>query len=818
MSKRSILFLIAALLLTVPMAALAGTAELQVIHNAADPGAAVVDVYVNGELLLDDFAFRTATPFVEVPAGVELLIEVTPGNSPTPVVGSFPVTLAHGNRYVAIANGVLSTGDFAPNPDGQSIAFSLYPQDGIRTRGYFGLIKVIGFHGASDAPTVDILAESKWGSWKLINDLTYGEFSSYRTLLPASYSLSVTPGGDNSTVVATFEADLSGLANGAAVVFASGFLNPPANQNGPAFGLFAALPDGQVVEFPAVGQTAELQVIHNAADPIAAVVDVYVNGDLLLDDFAFRTATPFVEVPAGVNLNIQVTPGGSPTPVVGDFNVTLEDGERYVAIANGVLDPNDFQANPDGESIAFSLYPRDGILDRGFLGLVKVIAFHGATDAPTVDVVARGSRRWNAKFDDLTYGEFSSYKGLFPTRYLLDVTPGGDNSTVVATFEADLSGLRNGSAIVFASGFLTPGDDQNGPAFGLFAALPDGQVVEFPALTTARLQVIHNAADPIAEEVDVYVNGGLLLDDFAFRTATPYIDVPAGVDLNIIVAPGTSTGPSPAVGDFTVNLVPGETYVAIANGVVTPGDFQANPDGMDIEFSLFPRAGMMESSSFNRVSIIAFHGATDAPTVDILDADSHWSWPLFNNLTYGEFSSYRYLRARSYTLDVTPGNDNSTVVASFTADLSGLANGAAVVFASGFLTPGDDQNGPAFGLFAALPDGQVIALPAAKGGSAAAKGLADATSSMPASFMLNQNYPNPFNPETTISFALPNTSEVTIRVYNSLGQLVTTLAQGRMEAGMHQVQFNASELASGMYFYQMQAGSFQETRKMVLMK
>jgi hypothetical protein len=318
--------------------------------------------------------------------------------------------------------------------------------------------------------------------------------------------------------------------------------------------------------------------------------------------------------------------------------------------------------------------------------------------------------------------------------------------------------------------------------------------------------------------VDVYVNDGLLLDDFAFRTATPYIDVPAGVNLNIGIAPGTSTGPGDVIADFDVTLVPGETYVAIANGVLTPGDFQANPDGMDIGFSLYPRDGMKESSGWNRVGIIAFHGATDAPTVDILDADSRWRWPLFNNLSYGEFSSYRYLKAKSYTLQVTPGNDNSTVVASFTADLSGLANGAAVVFASGFLTPGDDQNGPAFGLFAALPNGLVIALPAAKGGQTASKGLADANTSMPASFMLNQNYPNPFNPETTISFALPNTSEVNIRVYNSLGQLVTTLVQGRMEAGMHQVQFNASELASGMYFYQMQAGSFQETRKMVLMK
>jgi hypothetical protein len=801
-----------------------GTAELQVIHNAADPNAAVVDIYVNESLLLDDFAFRAATPFVEVPAGVNLNIGVAPGSSTGPgdVIADFDVMLEGGKRYVAIANGVLDASGFAPNPDGRDISFKLLAQDGIRNRGFFGLITVIAFHGATDAPTVDILAQGSWFGWKLVNDLTYGEFSSYKILLPTNYLISVTPGGDNSTVVATYEADLSGLRNGSAVVFASGFLSPADNQNGPAFGLFAALPNGQVVEFPPVMQTAELQVIHNAADPNAAVVDVYVNDGLLLDDFAFRTATPFVEVPASVNLNIGVAPGSStgPSDVIADFDVTLEQGERYVAVANGVLNPDDFQANPDGKSIGFSLYPQDGIRERGYFGFVKVIGFHGATDAPTVDIVARGSRRWRTRFDDLTYGEFSPYRTLFPTRYLLDVTPGDDNSTIVATFEADLSSLRNGAAVVFASGFLSPPDNQNGPAFGLFGALPDGQVVEFPQVTTARLQVIHNAADPAAEVVDVYVNGDLFLDDFAFRTATPYVDVPAGVNLNIGVAPGNSSGPGDVIADFDVTLVPGKTYVAMANGVLNPDDFQANPDGIGIGFALYPRDGMRESSKWDRVNIIAFHGATDAPTVDILNANSAWHWPLFNDLSYGEFTSYRHLKAKSYTLAVTPGNDNSTVVASFVADLSGLANGAAVVFASGFLTPDDDQNGAAFGLFAALPDGQVIALPLAKGNQAQAqaKELSDETASLPTAFMLNQNYPNPFNPETTISFALPTTSQVTVKVYNSLGQLVTTLVQGQLEAGTHEVRLNASGLASGMYFYQMQAGSFKQVKKMMLLK
>ena len=64
---------------------------------------------------------------------------------------------------------------------------------------------------------------------------------------------------------------------------------------------------------------------------------------------------------------------------------------------------------------------------------------------------------------------------------------------------------------------------------------------------TARLQVIHNAADPAAAEVDIYVNGDLFLDDFAFRSATPFVDVPSGVELVIGVAPGTSTSASDVI-------------------------------------------------------------------------------------------------------------------------------------------------------------------------------------------------------------------------------------------------------------------------------
>ncbi|HQI42065.1 MAG TPA: T9SS type A sorting domain-containing protein [Ignavibacteriaceae bacterium] len=86
------------------------------------------------------------------------------------------------------------------------------------------------------------------------------------------------------------------------------------------------------------------------------------------------------------------------------------------------------------------------------------------------------------------------------------------------------------------------------------------------------------------------------------------------------------------------------------------------------------------------------------------------------------------------------------------------------------------------------------------------------------SFALFQNYPNPFNPTTTIRFALPVESRVKINIYNSLGQLVETLADKDMKSGYHEISFNASRLASGVYFYKLNSGNFVETRKMLLMK
>jgi len=454
----------------------AQTARLQVIHNAADVAASQVDVYVNDNLLLDDFGFREATPYIDAPAGVPLNIGIAPGNSSSvnDTLANFNVTLTAGETYVAIANGVLAPGSYLSNPDGRNTAFTLFIKTMARENAAGSGVDFFVVHGSTDAPTVDVLARSVA---TLVDDAAYGDITGYISVPAATYILDVTPGNDNSTIVASFQADLSGLSGGAAVVFASGFLNPSANQNGEAFGIFAALPNGTVVEFPSV-ELARLQVIHNAADVAADPVDIYLNGSLLLDNFAFRVATPFIDAPAGVDLNVGIAPGNSTSvnDTLANFVFNLANGETYVAIANGVLNPGIYASNPDNRSTAFTIFVNALAREEATSSNVDFFVLHGATDAPTVDVIARGVA---TLVDDAAYGDITGYISVPPANYTLDLTL-ADGTTLVQSYVADLRTLGGGSAVVFASGFLSPSSNQNGEAFGIFFALADGTVGQFP--------------------------------------------------------------------------------------------------------------------------------------------------------------------------------------------------------------------------------------------------------------------------------------------------------------------------------------------------
>jgi|GEM_PF-522066 len=250
------------------------SARVQVVHNAADPAAEVVDIYVDiitDTVKIEDFAFRTATPFLDLPAGIEINIVVATGTSESIEEGiaSFSVTPEDGQGYHVVANGVLNPDDFAPNPEGLDIAFTLFTAADAREAAEDGeSVDLRVLHGATDAPNVGVNANGN----TVIPGFSYGDFAGYLSVPADFYQLDITPGGQPDNVLLSFDADLSGLGGGAALVAASGFLDPAANQDGAAFALIAVLPDGTVITLPQTQpeEPGIFQLVNGAGDVLIA--------------------------------------------------------------------------------------------------------------------------------------------------------------------------------------------------------------------------------------------------------------------------------------------------------------------------------------------------------------------------------------------------------------------------------------------------------------------------------------------------------------------------------------------------------------------
>lgn len=226
------------------------------------------------------------------------------------------------------------------------------------------------------------------------------------------------------------------------------------------------------------------------------------------------------------------------------------------------------------------------------------------------------------------------------------------------------------------------------------------EALESRELLTAGLQVIHNSPYAAAAVVDVYVNDALALDNVAFRDATPYLDLPSGVDLEIDITAASAPDNSNPVFSTTLNLQDGVDYVAVAAGdpAATSG-----PTAFGLVATNLGRRVAQNPAS---AEFLVFHGSPDAPTVDVV---ARGVGTLVNDISFPSFNSgYLAVPSASYTLDVTL-QDGLTRVASFTADLSGAAGAAFVVLASGFAVPPTTSD-PAFGLLVVFADGNTALL------------------------------------------------------------------------------------------------------------
>jgi hypothetical protein len=294
---------------------------------------------------------------------------------------------------------------------------------------------------------------------------------------------------------------------------------------------------------------------------------------------------------------------------------------------------------------------------------------------------------------------------------------------------------------------------------------------------TAPVQVVHNSPDLAVATVDVYVNGALALNDVDFRTASAFTDLPAGVPIELAVAPGTSTSVAEAVYTIEVTLDEAETYLVIAYGIVSATGYSPAP-----EFELVVVSGaLQESGDPLATAIIVHHGSTDAPTVDVVETGVG-AGTLIDDISSSETQGPLSVPTADYNLEVRL-SDGVTQVAAYSAPLETLSLGGAAitVYASGFLDPSVNSDGPAFGLFAVTAAGGPF-LP------------------LPEGFLLDVNdvqqntfavYPNPTNNVLNIDGVNTQNLDYTVVDVNGRVVLEGTLATNNT--------ITTSSLSQGLY-------------------
>lgn len=476
--------------------------QVQFINNCADQSHTGFDIYINGQPSLppevNDLLFRESTAFLNLPAGSPVTIGIADLNSidVNDTFLSITVTFSQADKYVIVAEGIESTTGYTP-----AKPFALRIYNPARDAASIGKTDILFLNGTTDAPVLDI----RTGITLLADNLDYGDFSSY-TELPTNqnFKLRITnPNG--SEVINTFDANFPflGVSGKAITILTSGFVDPSANSNGPAMGLWMAIPDGgPLTQLPTATELedlARMQWIHNSADTAVGKLDLFINDELMIDTLDYRHATSYMDVFAKTPLKIGIAQIGTGVQFF-DTTITLDSGKVYAAVLNGIKSDTNYKPLPD---LKFDLF--DGAREKASNSAnVDVMMMHGSTDAPVSRV--RSLTAPINEFANLKYGDYGSAYYTVTTGMEGFYIDTGSNNGFYKKYELDVSTLNivGQSVTIIYSGFVVSDSNSKGPDFDLWMAKTEGgPLVKLPPLfisvddvqtTTSNIPVWPNPA------------------------------------------------------------------------------------------------------------------------------------------------------------------------------------------------------------------------------------------------------------------------------------------------------------------------------------
>lgn len=681
-----------------PLISVAQTARIQFIHNSPDPGISAIDIYVDGSLVADSLEFHEATAFMNITAGVEVTIAICPGTSIDAGESFYTLqnTFIASEKYVAIANGMVQSGY---NPQ---VFFELGIHSGALEAGTStSSIDVLFCHGNTDVGYVDF-NESELLLLPIFENVPFGGYAGYQPFLTADYVFELLD-HTSGTSIGKFQAPFAQNALGGipVTIVSSGFFNQQMNQGGEGIGLWLAKPlGGPMYKLPVLelGVSAGIQIIHSISDPSANVVDVYFDDEIFADNLEFRYATPLQNVQASRDIIIGFAPSNSTSSEDCFYRdtIALWSGSLQCAVIMG--NTSDAGFNPQ---VPLQMNYINRVPDPGQVSLKFV---HAASDYPTADLTENQPTQ-NSWVNDLSFGETSELIMIPAEDYVIELT-NADGTYSFGLNVLPVAASQGQILTLVLNGYADPSQNNTGPAGGLWLATDAGGMMTeleppAPAPVYTEVQFIHNSADAALSEMDIYADGVLILNNLSFHAASPYLNLQAGVPIDISVAESTSNSVEDAFINFTYVLNENESYLFIADGIYSMTGYNPAPD---FQFVMYEGA-RMEAVNTSETDVIVYQGCTDMPSVMIKDQSDLSIWAA--EVAHQDFTEYMSLQPGSehgiaFITSMGDMNLGQYALNILTPDWDGKS---VTVLLNGFLNPANNSDGQMLQCWYAAADG-----------------------------------------------------------------------------------------------------------------
>lgn len=524
----------------------------------------------------------------------------------------------------------------------------------------------------------------------------------------------------------------------------------------------------------AKGQSRFVQIIHNSADTALTELDIYLNDSLIIDNFQFRTATAFIEIPDtsnNSNTRIYINSENS-VDTTGYYlrsSIPTSSG-NYLAVIAGT-----FFQSPYTPQQPFRIdYMANARITGSTPDNADVVFYHGSDDSPTIDIGEIGLNFPDIWVNDISYGQFSNYRTLGDSIYRIGLYD--EESIILAISYAGFfkGPEHDGKAYsLIASGFQIPEFNAFGPLFSLFIVGQEGGPFQemLPAfvLDSASVQLIHGIQDPAANLVDIYLNNEIWVNDMSFLSATSFVNIPANRDIRLVVCPSNSVDTTGSFFDELLYL--GTTnYTMVLAGMANTAGF--NPPE-PIRLSIRNNA-RKEAIDPDEIDLLFYHAIPDGGTMDFRSMMPIVS-TLADNMNFGNYNLPGYLEITPYDFSLNLTDENGGSIYNsflFSALSENLAGEAIVMLASGFLNTENNPLGSPAGYWYTTPaGGMLIECPKVTG-------LMELN--IASSIAL---FPNPAQNWINLRFEDATKSATTIKMFDLNGKLQneTSVSQGELQ-------------------------------------